>query len=195
VCDCRQNLDWWIHLLTTYTHDSQVQAITVPPLISTIHKSPEHTPSLFQPAVSSPAVPWQGLLTVEILQRHSLHSLPCRNGPTEQREQRRVERSDFTTGVLPPIRSSRRQAPWDSGPVLFWLNTCGHSTYVTSSLTRGWFCLLQLLVAELWWKCTTPPPRRECEALNLVSLITSRHGLHRKHRSYIVPCLYVEGFT
>jgi hypothetical protein len=28
-----------LDLLTTYTHDSQVQVITAPPLISTIHKS------------------------------------------------------------------------------------------------------------------------------------------------------------
>jgi hypothetical protein len=36
----------------------------------------------FQPAVSSSAIPWQRLLTVEILQLHALrsylHSLPCR---------------------------------------------------------------------------------------------------------------------
>jgi hypothetical protein len=28
----------------------------------------------------------------------------------------------------------------------FQLNTCGHSPYVTSSLTRGWICRLQLLL-------------------------------------------------
>jgi hypothetical protein len=42
-------------------------------------KSLQHSLSLFQPAVSSPAVSWQWLLTVEILQLHalrfSLHSL------------------------------------------------------------------------------------------------------------------------
>jgi hypothetical protein len=70
-------------------HDSELQVITAPPLISTIHKSPEQPLSLFQPAVSSPAVLWQLLLTVEIFQLHalrsSLHSLPCRtqlNYPT-----------------------------------------------------------------------------------------------------------------
>jgi hypothetical protein len=26
------------------------------------------------------------------------------------------------------------------------LNTCGHTPYVTSSLTRGWVCRLQLLL-------------------------------------------------
>jgi hypothetical protein len=30
---------------------------------------------------------------------------------------------------------------------IFQLNTCGHSPYVTSSLTRGWVCSLQLLLA------------------------------------------------
>jgi hypothetical protein len=29
---------------------------------------------------------------------------------------------------------------------LFRLNTCGHSPYVSSSLTRGWVCCLQLLL-------------------------------------------------
>jgi hypothetical protein len=51
-------LNWILDLLTTYTHDSELQAITAPPLISTIHKSPQLPPSMFQPTVSSPAVPW-----------------------------------------------------------------------------------------------------------------------------------------
>jgi hypothetical protein len=36
-------LDWILDLLTTYTHDSELQAITVSSLISKIHKSPQHT--------------------------------------------------------------------------------------------------------------------------------------------------------
>jgi hypothetical protein len=35
-------LDWILNLLITYTHHSELQAITAPPLISTIHKSPTH---------------------------------------------------------------------------------------------------------------------------------------------------------
>jgi hypothetical protein len=31
--------------------------------------------------------------------------------------------------------------------IFFQLNTCHHSPYVTSSLTRGWVCRLQLLLA------------------------------------------------
>jgi hypothetical protein len=53
------------------------QAVTALPRIST-----QHPLSLFQPVVTSSAVPWQQLLTVEILQLHALrfylHSLPCR---------------------------------------------------------------------------------------------------------------------
>jgi hypothetical protein len=79
-CDYRRDLDWCMDLLTTYTNDSELQRITPPPLILTIHKSPQHALSLFQPAVSSPAFQWQRLLTVEILQLHALgsylHSLP-----------------------------------------------------------------------------------------------------------------------
>jgi hypothetical protein len=50
--------------------------------------------------------------------------------------------SYFTTGGLPPISSSWRQAPWGSQPdILFYflqLNPCGCSSYVTTSLTSGW---------------------------------------------------------
>jgi hypothetical protein len=81
-CEYRRGKNWLMDLLTTYTHDSELQAITAPSLISTLYKSPQHTLSLFQPAVSSLAVPWQRILTVEILQLHalrsSLHSLPRR---------------------------------------------------------------------------------------------------------------------
>jgi hypothetical protein len=34
-----------------YTHDSELQAVTTPPLTSTIHKSPQHPLNPFQPAV------------------------------------------------------------------------------------------------------------------------------------------------
>jgi hypothetical protein len=55
--------------------------------------------------------------------------------------------SYFTTGGLPPISSSWRQAPWDSRSAFFFqLNVCGHSPYVTS-LKRGWVGSLQLLLA------------------------------------------------
>jgi hypothetical protein len=50
--------------------------------------------------------------------------------------------------LQPPISSSWRQAPWDSRPaIIFQLNSCGHRPYVTSSLTTGWICRLQLLRA------------------------------------------------
>jgi hypothetical protein len=35
VRDYRRGLDWWMDLLTTYTHDSELQVITAPLLIST----------------------------------------------------------------------------------------------------------------------------------------------------------------
>jgi hypothetical protein len=55
--------------------------------------------------------------------------------------------SYFTTGGLPPINSSWRQAPWDSRlAMLYQLNTCCHSPYVTSFLRRGCVCRLQLLL-------------------------------------------------
>jgi hypothetical protein len=38
VCEYKRGLDLWIELLTTYAYDSELQAITAPPLISTNHK-------------------------------------------------------------------------------------------------------------------------------------------------------------
>jgi hypothetical protein len=35
-------LEWTLDLLATYTHNSEIQVITASPLISTIHKSPQH---------------------------------------------------------------------------------------------------------------------------------------------------------
>jgi hypothetical protein len=59
------------------SHESELQAVTAPPLTSAILKPPQNALSLSQPAVSSPAVPWQWLLTMEILQLHTLKpSLP-----------------------------------------------------------------------------------------------------------------------
>jgi hypothetical protein len=52
------------------------------------------------------------------------------------------------TGGIPPISLSWCRAPRDSQPEFFsQLNTCSHSPYITSSLTRGWVCHLQLLLA------------------------------------------------
>jgi hypothetical protein len=45
-CGYRRGMDWWMDLLTTYTHHSE-QVITAPLLISTIYKSPQHPFSIF----------------------------------------------------------------------------------------------------------------------------------------------------
>jgi hypothetical protein len=90
VCDYRSCLDWRIDLLTTYTHHSEPHVITALSLISTLYKSPQHLLSLFQPAVSSPAVSWQWFLTVEILQfRAHWHSRP--------------RRTDWTHSIIAPF--------------------------------------------------------------------------------------------
>jgi hypothetical protein len=135
-------------LLTNYARDSELQAIRAPPPISTIHKSPLYPLSLFQSAVSSQAVPWKRLLTVVILQlqvhRSSFHSLMYRH-VYEVRVRVRV------TLRLAVYRQSIRLGakPLETNGQIFFfqLNTYGHSTYVTSSLTRGWLCRLQLLLA------------------------------------------------
>jgi hypothetical protein len=46
-----------LDFLIAYVHHSELQVITVPLLTSTVHRSPQYPLSLFQPAVSSAAVP------------------------------------------------------------------------------------------------------------------------------------------
>jgi hypothetical protein len=48
-CDCREDMDWILDLLTQYTHHSELQVwiITVLSLMSTIHWSPQHPLSFF----------------------------------------------------------------------------------------------------------------------------------------------------
>jgi hypothetical protein len=70
----------WVYW--THAHYSEPQVITTPLLMSVLHTSLQQHLSCFQIAVSSPAVPLQRLLTVEILQLLALtsylYSLPCR---------------------------------------------------------------------------------------------------------------------
>jgi hypothetical protein len=55
----------------------------------------------------------------------------------------------FTTGGLPPNQFVFALNPLrlTTSNFIFQLNTCGYSHYVTPSLTRGWVCCLQLLLA------------------------------------------------
>jgi hypothetical protein len=149
MCDYRRGLDWWIYLLITYTYYSELQTITAPPLISTIHKSPQHPLSRFQPAVSSPAVPWLRFLTVEILHLHvlksSLHSFPWRIDWPELSQSRsqgtlwlEVYHQSVSLRVKPLETHNQR---------FFQLNSYGNSLYVTSSLTRIWVYLLWICLA------------------------------------------------
>jgi hypothetical protein len=70
----RRGMDWWMDFLTTYTHHSELRVIKMLSLISTIYNSQQRPLTFFYSLlyVSSPALPWKRLLTVEILQLHAL---------------------------------------------------------------------------------------------------------------------------
>jgi hypothetical protein len=103
-------------LLTIYAHDWEVQVITAPPLIPTIHKLPQHRLSLFPPAVSS-VVPWQRLLTVEIhALKSSLNRLPYETEPVAPVVVKIIPRADH-------VQTSRfQQYPCCSASILFCRN-------------------------------------------------------------------------
>jgi hypothetical protein len=60
--------------------------------------------------------------------------------------------SYFTTGGLPPISSSWRQAPWGPGTEFFATDPCDNSPHVTSFLTGGW--IYHLWIGFAFAKCT-----------------------------------------
>jgi hypothetical protein len=78
----KQDIHWRIDLSTPYIYHSELQVFTALLLFSAIYRSSQHMLSLFQPAVSPTAIPWQWLLAVEILQLPALmsclHNRPCR---------------------------------------------------------------------------------------------------------------------
>jgi hypothetical protein len=74
-----------MNLLTILPHNSELQVITAPPLISTLYKPLLQTLSLLYSAESSLAVPWQRPLTVKILQFNALTSLLLGEYPAASR--------------------------------------------------------------------------------------------------------------
>jgi hypothetical protein len=85
---------------------------------------------------------WNRTRVVQPVSRHYTHGVIPPLRPPQSQSQ-----SYSTTGGLPPISSS-----WRTNPLtlttnnFFRLNVCGHSSYVRTSLTRGWVCRLQLLL-------------------------------------------------
>jgi hypothetical protein len=117
--DCGRGFDLWMDLLTTYTYDSELQAITAPPLLSTMDKSLQHPLSPFPACYvfisrSLGTASNSGDSSASRAQVLS-SQLPVQNCLTTDYSQRY-----FTTGGLPPISSFWRQAPWDSRPTLFF---------------------------------------------------------------------------
>jgi hypothetical protein len=153
-------MDWWIDLLTTYTHHSKLHILTVLSLISTLQKS-LHTKS--SPACSvfssrrlvtalnngdSSASLLTSLLssiypTTELsteLQRNLFSAyLAELNSQLTGSESELLYDWRFTANQFALATSPLRST---TSNFIFQLNTCGYSPYVISSLTRGWVCHL-----------------------------------------------------
>jgi hypothetical protein len=154
-------------IVTTYRRGllTHLGTITALLLNTTLYISPQHPLSLFQSAVSSPAVPWHRNLTAKILQlsalRFSYHSRPCRTlaippimAPSLLNLPCRAQISTanpqlstllsydwwFTASHF-VLASSRLSLTTET---FFQLNPCCHSPHLTSSLTRRWVNSSQL---------------------------------------------------
>jgi hypothetical protein len=72
--------------------------------------------------------------------------------PTQFSELTNIVLSEWESGLLYDWPYTAKQFALTPSPlrltarILFQLNTCGDSPYITSSLTRGWVCHLQLLL-------------------------------------------------
>jgi hypothetical protein len=113
-------LDRIFDLLTTYTHDSELQAITALPLLPTIYKSPQHQLRFFEPAVLSVAVPWQRFLTLEIIQLYAvISSLNCGSLPSDSFPHSLPYRSDSVAPnvfLTTPLQGTSRKHRFQQFP-------------------------------------------------------------------------------
>jgi hypothetical protein len=75
--DYKRGMNWWMDLLTTYTHHSELHALTTLTLISTFYKSLAHAKS----SQSSLDVSWQRIWTMKILQLLCSRRCPLANTP------------------------------------------------------------------------------------------------------------------
>jgi hypothetical protein len=132
--------------MATLPHDFELQAISAPPLIYTIHKSQRQPLSLFQLAVSSPAVPWQRLQQWRLFTfTHSGSSFTASR--TEQLNWSSQSQSHIATDDQSISKSWCRapSAAHDQIFITLWqLRSCFCGA---PSLTRGRVCLLCMLVA------------------------------------------------
>jgi hypothetical protein len=105
----------------------------VPPLISTIKKSPQHPLSFFQPAVSSAAVHLQQFLTVEILQLHALKY-------TLLRLQNRTDLVAPVPFKITPRHGPRSNTPFPTVLLLLCVDFCCGNVF-TETLPRNSHCI------------------------------------------------------
>jgi hypothetical protein len=158
VFDYRRGLDWWIDLLTTYTHHSELQAVTTPPLISTIHKSPQHPLSLFP---ASCVITSRFLATASDSEdssaqcslRYCPANIPHLFSASLVELKSQLTQSESKSNLLCDWRFTASQfvlmsSPWSpTTRDFFYLNPSGNSPYLTSSLTRRWVCRLWICLA------------------------------------------------
>jgi hypothetical protein len=113
-------------------------------------------------------------------------------------ESESVSHSYFTTGGLPPINLSWRQAPWaPRGIFVFQRNTCCCSPYVTSSLTRQWVYPLMLNRVESYVMTDGPSatPSGACDQIcitvwQLRVCWCGAPSLWREDRSVVYNCCW-----
>jgi hypothetical protein len=174
-------IDEWIYW--QLTHHSELQVITALSLISKIH--------------NSPAVSLQRLLTVEVLQLLALwsylHGLPCRTQLSTELQTLNKPR------VRVRVRVTLRLAPspmrLTTRDFFFQLKPYGHSPYVTPSLTRGWVCRLQLLLALTSAVILMSHSRGTHDQILLCQMSDSRNLEGKVPRIYVPPVTGWRSYT
>jgi hypothetical protein len=119
VCHYRRGFDWWMDLLTTYTHNSELQVITAPWLIYTPYKSLAHAKC----SQSSLVVSWQRILTQQSHCNYSTHkiflSLPHSCSSFLHRRTSNSQLNLIAISSQPPWQNSAELA----APILFFIPT------------------------------------------------------------------------
>jgi hypothetical protein len=200
MCDYRRGLDWWMELLTTYTHESQIRTSNYN-ATANLHKSSQHRLRIFQPAVftsrslatasnsgdsSRRYCPANIPQLKRQLNYRAISSQPPLQNSTGSSETKAVAEAYCRqpAGTLTPGIRPR----WDPWPYIFQMSrTFVSFSFRWSSLLikEGLVFFVQIGVRLLH---PTPPEVTIFFAVTFL-VIASRHVPHRKH--LLFPALSV----
>jgi hypothetical protein len=134
-------------LSTTYTHHSELQVLTAPPLISTSHKSPQHLLSL---SAAFCVFTGRSLVTASNSEGSSASRPQVLSSQSPVQNWLTTESESYVTADGQSVSLPWNKAPiWGLRPDFYYCQTAVGLlmwSALSLSLTRAWVCRSQLLL-------------------------------------------------